>query len=85
MLGLLAGHWSLAWLTNLSDNTLPSSVSSCLSFFLNASTAATYIFTAPTCTFTIGFQVIQLVEIMYFQKWTLDPMASEISVLKSYD
>jgi hypothetical protein len=28
-------------------------VSSCLSFFLSASTAATYIFTAPTCTVTI--------------------------------
>ncbi len=28
-------------------------VSSCLSFFLTASTAATYIFTAPNCTTTI--------------------------------
>ncbi len=28
-------------------------VSSCLSLFLSASTAATYIFTAPTCTVTI--------------------------------
>ncbi len=28
-------------------------VSSCLSFFLSASTAATYIFTAPNCTTTI--------------------------------
>jgi hypothetical protein len=28
-------------------------VSSCLSFFLSASTAATYIFPAPTCTTTI--------------------------------
>jgi hypothetical protein len=28
-------------------------VSSCLSFFLSASTAATYIFTAPYCTTTI--------------------------------
>jgi hypothetical protein len=30
-----------------------SRVSSCLSFFLSASTAATYIFTAPNCTSTI--------------------------------
>ncbi len=35
MPGLFASRWSSAWLTDLSHNALPSSVSSCLSFFLS--------------------------------------------------